>query len=144
MGFSLVVAAWSLICIQLFVVSWTAAHHASLSFTISWSLLKLMSTELVMPFNHLILFAPFSFCLQSFPALGFFSELALCIIWPKKSVSLSVSPSNDYSGLLSFRIDWFDLLAIQGTLTSLLQTTVQKHQFFGSQLSLWSISHIRT
>ena len=75
----------------------------------------------------------------------FSNESVLCIRWPKYwSFSFSISPSNEYSGLLSFRIDWFDLLAVQGTLKSLLNTTVQKHQFFGTQLSLWSSSHIHT
>ena len=86
-------------------------------------------------------------CLQFFPSMSVFSnESVLCIRWPMYwSFNFSISPSNEYSGLISFRIDWFDLLAIQGTLKSLLQdSTVQKHQFFGAQLSLWSNSHIHT
>ena len=79
---------------------------------------------------------PFSSCPQSFPASGSF-PMSLCIRWPKYwSFSFSICPSNEYSGLISFRIDWLDLLAVQGTLKSLLNTTVQKHQFFGAQLSL--------
>ena len=96
---------------------------ASLSFTISWSLLKLMSIESVMPSNHLILCHPLSSWLQSFPASGPFPVSRLFVLgWQKNwSFSFRISPSNEYSGLLSFRIDWFDLLAVQGTLKSLLQ-----------------------
>ena len=100
---------------------WTAARQASLSITNSWSLLKLMSIESVMPSNHLILCR--SLLLPSiFPSIRVFSnESVLCIRWPKDwSFSLSISPFNEYSGLISFRIDWFDLLAVQGTLKSLL------------------------
>ena len=105
----------SLHFVQLFGTSWTIALQASLSFTVSWSLLKLMFTESVMPSKYLILCRPFSSCLQSFPAsASFLIELALHIRWPKYW-SLSFSPSNEYSGLISFRIDWFDLLAVQGT-----------------------------
>ena len=123
MGFSLVVAAWSLICIQLFVVSWTAAHHASLSFTISWSLLKVMSIKLVVPSNHLILCHPLLLLPSIFPSIRVFSkESVLCIGWPKYwNFSFSISPSNEYLGLISFRMDWLDLLTVQGTLKSLLQ-----------------------
>ena len=101
---------------------WTAAHQASLSFTISWNLLKLMSIESVMPSNHLVLYH--SLLLPSiFPRIRVFSdEQALHIRWPKYlSLSFSISLSKEYSGLVSFRIDWFDLLAVQGTLKSLLQ-----------------------
>ena len=116
---------------------WTAACQASLSFTISWSLLKLMSIKLVMPANHLILCHPLLLLPSVFPSIRVFSsELALHIRWPKYwSFSFSISPSNEYSGLISFRMDWLDLLAVQGTLTSLLNTTVQKHQFFGTDIS---------
>ena len=105
------------------VTPWTAAHQASLSFIISQSLLKLMSTELVMPSNHLILCCPFLLLPSIFPSISVSSnESALCIRWPKYwKFSFSTSPSNEYSGLISFRIDWFDLLAVQGTLKSLLQ-----------------------
>ena len=101
---------------------WTAACQASLSITNYWSLLKLMSIELVMPFNHLILCHPL-LLLSVFPSIGIFSiKSVLCITWPKYwSFNFSISPSNEYSGLVSFRIDWLDLLAVQGTLKSLLQ-----------------------
>ena len=101
--------------------AWTIAHRASLSFTISQSLLKLMSIEVVMPSNHLILCQPLLLLSSIFPTLMVFSnESALHIRWPKYwSFSLIISPSNEYSGLISFRIDWFDLLAAQGTLKSL-------------------------
>ena len=98
-------------------------------------LLKIMSTESVMPFNHLILCRPLLLLPSMFPSIRVFSnELALCIRWPKYW-SFSISPSNEYSGLISLKIEWFDLLAVQGTLKSLL--TIQKHQFFGAQPSLW-------
>ena len=125
---------------------WTAAHQASLSFTISQSLLQLMSIESVITFNHLILCHPLFLLPSIFPSIRVFSsELALYISWPKYwSFSFSISPSNEESGLISFRIDWFDLLAVQGILKSLLLTTVQKHQFLGTQLSLWFSCHIHT
>ena len=120
--------------------SWTAAHQASLSFFISQSLLKLKSIESVMPSNHLILCHPLLLLPSIFPSINVFSnESALHIRWPRYySFSFSISPSNECSGLISFRMDWFDL-AVQ-----VLNTTVQKHQFFGTQLSLWSSSHIHT
>ena len=101
----------------------TAARQASLSFTISWSLLKLMSIESVMPSNHLVLCHPLLLLPSIFPRIRVFSnESALCIRLPKYwSFSFSISPSNEYSGLISFRMDWMDLLAVQGTLKSLLQ-----------------------
>ena len=114
----------SLSHVPFFVTPWIAAHQASLSFTISQSLLKLMSTEwLVMPSNHLILCCPLLFVPSIFPSIRLFSnESALCIRWPKYwSISFGISPSNEYSGLISSRSDWFDLLAVQGTLKSLLQ-----------------------
>ena len=102
---------------------WTAAHQASLSFVISWSLLKLMSTESVMPSYYLILCHHLLLLPSIFPSIRVFSsELALPINWPKYwSFIFSLSPSNDYSGLISFRINWFDLFVVQGTLKSLLQ-----------------------
>ena len=102
---------------------WTATQQSSLSMTNTWSLLKLMSIELVMPSNHLILCHPLLFPPSIFPSIKVFSnELALPIRWSKYwSFSFSISPSNDYSGLISFRMDWLDLLAVQGTLKSLLQ-----------------------
>ena len=119
---SAIVVVQSLRCTRHFATPWTAACQAPLSSTVSWSLLKFMSIELVMLFNHLILHHPFSFCLQSFPGMGSLPELALRITWPKYwSFSFSISPSNEYSGLISFRNDWFDLLAVQGTLKSFLQ-----------------------
>ena len=101
----------------------TAACQASLSITKSWSLLKLISIESMMPFNHLILCRPLLLLPSIFPGIRVFSsESVLCIRWPKYwSFSFSISPSNEYSGLISFRIDWLDLLAVQGTLKSLLQ-----------------------
>ena len=105
------------------VTSWTAARQASLHFTISQSLLKLMSIKLVMPSNHLFLCDPLLLLPSVFPSIRVFSsESALYIRWPKYwSFSFIISPSNEYSGLISFRIDWFHLLAVQGTLKSLLQ-----------------------
>ena len=113
--------------------------------TNSWSLLKLMSIELVMPSNHLILCHPLLLLPSVFPSIRVFStESVLHIRWPKYW-SFSISPSNKYSGLISFSIDWFDLLAVQGTLKRVFSnTSVQKHQFFGTQLSLWSNYHIHT
>ena len=113
----------SLSRVRLFVTPWTAAHQASLSFTISHSLLKLMSIELVMPSNHLILCHPLDLLPSVFSSIRVFSnESALCIRWTKYwSFRFSISPSNEYSGLIPFRIDWFNLLEVQGTLKSLLQ-----------------------
>ena len=108
-------------CLRLFATPWTAALQASLSITNSRSSLKLMSVESVMPSNHLILCHPLLLLPSIFPSIRVFSdESALCSRWPEYW-SFSVSPSNEYSGLISFRIDWFDLLAVQGTLKSLLQ-----------------------
>ena len=110
----------SLSCVQIFVTPWTAACQASLSITNPQSLLKLKSIDSVMPSNHLILCHPLSSCLQSFPASG-----SLLMNWlfasAIASFSFSISPSNEYPGLISFRMDWLDLLAVQGTLNSLLQ-----------------------
>ena len=113
----------SLSRVQLFATPWTAACQASLSITNSRSLLKLMSIESVMPSNDFILCRPLLLLPSIFPSIRVFSnESALCIRWPKYwSFSFSISPSNEYSGLISFRIDRFDLLAVQGTLKSLLQ-----------------------
>ena len=118
---SIYVVVQSLSHVRLFATPWTKACQASLSFTISWSLLKLTSIESVMPSKHLILCHPLLLLPSIFPSIRVFpSESALCIKWPKYW-SFSISPSNEYSGLISFRIDWFDLLPIQGTLKSLLQ-----------------------
>ena len=102
---------------------WTAARQASLSITNSWSLHKLMSIELVMPSNHLILYHPILLLPSIFPSIRAFSnESVLCIRWPKYwSFSFSISPSNKHPGLISFRMDWLDLLAVQETRKSLLQ-----------------------
>ena len=109
--------------VWLFATPWTAACQASLSITNSWSLLKLMSIELVMPSNHLILCCPPLLLPSIFPRISVFSnESAVCIRWPKYwSLSFNISPSNVHLGLISFRMDWLDLFAVQGTLKSLLQ-----------------------
>ena len=114
-------AVQSLSCVRLFVTPWTAALQASLTFTISGSLLKLMSVESVMPSNHLILYHPLLLLPSIFPSIRVFSnELALHIRWPKYwSFSFSISPSNEYSGLIPIKTDWFDLLAVQWTQESL-------------------------
>ena len=113
----------SLSSVQLFSTPWTAAHKASLSIINSWSLLKLMSIKSVMPSNHLILCYPLLLLPSIFPSIKVFSnESALCIRWPKYwSFSFNISPSNEHPRLTSFRMDWLDLLAVQGTLKSLLQ-----------------------
>ena len=109
--------------VQLFATTWTTAYQASMSFTISLSFLKLMSIQSVMPSNHLILCHPLLLLPSIFPSIRVFSnESVLHIRWPNYwSFSFSISPSNEYSGLNSSRFDWFDLLALQGTLKSLLQ-----------------------
>ena len=136
------VVVQSLSRVWLFVTPWTAAYQASLSFTISQSLLKFRSTESVMPSNQLILCRPLLLLPSIFPRVIFSSESALCIRWPKYW-SFSFSLSNEYSALISFRIDWFDLLEVQGTQLSRVfsSTTVWKHQFFGAKPSLWSNFH---
>ena len=113
----------SLSCVRLFVTPWTAARQASLSVTNCWSLLKLMSIESVMSSNYLILCRPLLLPPSIFPSIRvFFNKSALRIRWPKYwSFSFNISPSSEYSGLISHRTDWFDLLAVQGTLKSLLQ-----------------------
>ena len=130
--------------VRLFATPWAAALQASLSITMSQSLLQFTSIESVMLFNHLFLCHPLLLS-SIFPSIMVFSnELALRIEWPKYW-SFSISPSSGYLGLISFRIDWFDLLGVQGTLKSLFSsTTVWKHQSFGAQPSLWSCSHICT
>ena len=114
--------------VQLFVTPWTAACQASLSITNSQSLLKLMSVESVMPSNHFILCCPLLLLPSIFPSIRVFSnESALRIRWPKYwSFSFSISPSNEYSGLISFRMDWLDFLSVQGILKSLLQHHISK------------------
>ena len=127
------------------VTPWTAAHQASLSFTISQSLLKLMSIELVMPSNHLILCRALLLLLSIFPNIRVFSNKSvLHIRWPKYwSFSFIISPSNEYSGLISFRIDWFYLLEVQGTLKSLLQHHTSKASiFWHSAFFMIQLSHL--
>ena len=133
----------SLSRVQLIAIPWTAPRQASLSITKSRSLLKLMSIELVMPSNHLILCRPLLLPPSIFPMIRVFSNKSvLCIRWTKYgSVSLSISPSSEYSGLISFRMDWLDLLAVHGTLESLLQhhsskaSILWRSAFFIVQLS---------
>ena len=122
------------------------ARPPCLSITNSWHLLKLMSIESVTPSNHLILCHPLLLLPSIFPSTRVFSsDSVLCIRWPNYwSFSFSITPSSEYSGLIFFRMDWLDLLAVQGTLKSLSNTTAQKHQFFPAQLSLYSYSHIHT
>ena len=138
-GFS---SVQSLSCVRLFVTPWTAACQASLCLTVFWSLLKLMS-ESVMPSNHLVLSCPLLLLPSTFPSIRIFSnELALYITWPKYW-NFKISPPNKYSGFISFRIDWFDLLAVRGTLRSLLQHHSSKASilwhsaFFMVQVSHW-------
>ena len=123
----------------------TAAHQASLSFTISWSLLKLISIELMMPSRHIILCHPLLFLPSIFPSIKVFSsELALHIRWPNYwSFGFNISPSNEYSGLISFRIDWFDLLVGQRTLKNLLQHHSSKASILqGSTFFMVQLSHL--
>ena len=138
--------------VWLFTTPWTVAHQASLSITNSQSLPKLMSVESVMPFNHLILCRPLLFLASIFPSIRVFSkESALHIRWPKYwSFSFSISPSNEHSGLISFRMDWLDLLAVQGTLKSLLQhhsskaSVLRCSAFFTVQLSHPYMTTVKT
>ena len=126
------------------VISRPAACQASLSFTISRSLLKIMSIELVMPSNHFILCYPLLLLPSIFPNFRFFfsNELVLCIRWPKHgSFSFSISSSNEYSGFTSFSIDWFDLLAVQGTLKSLLHRSLKASILQSSAFYMVQLSH---
>ena len=136
----------SLSHVRLFLTPWIAAFQASLSITSSRSSLKLTSIESVIPSSHLILCHPLLLLPPIPPSIRVFSnESTLRMKWPKYwSFSFSISPSNEHPGLISFIMDWLDILAVQGTLKSLLQTTVQKHQFFGTHLSSPSNSHIHT
>ena len=133
-------------CVRLFATPWSAAGQASLSITNSWSLLKLMSIELVMPSNHLILDHPHLLPPSIFPSIRVFSnESVLCIRRPKYwSFSFSISPSNEYSGLISFRMDWLDLLAVQETLKSLLLIPQFKSINSSALSFLYSPTHIHT
>ena len=135
-----VVVVQSLSHVPLFATPCTAAHQASLSFTISWSLLKFMSIELVMPSNHLILCHPLLLLFPIFPSIRVFGETALHIRSSKYwSFSFSISPSNEYSGLISLRIDWFDLLAIQEIVKSSPQlksiSSMVPSPFYGQTLT---------
>ena len=130
--------------VWLFVISWTAARQASLSITNSWVYsnscpLSQWCHPTISSSVRPLLLPP-----SIFPSIRVFSnESIFCIRWPNYwSLSFSISPSNEYSGLISFRIDWFDLLEVQRTLKSISNTTVQRHQFFDPQLSLWSNSYI--
>ena len=131
---------------QLFVTPCTAAHQASLSITNSWGLPKLMSIELVMPSNHLIFGCPLLLLPRILPSIRVFSnESALCIRWPKYwSFSFNISPSNEHPGLISFRMDWLDLLSVQGTLTSLLQHHSSKASVLWHSAFMQSNSYIHT
>ena len=137
----------SLSCVQLFVTPWTATHWASLSITSSWSLLKLISIKSVMPSNHFILCRPLLFLPSIFSSIRVFSNESVLqhIRWPKYwSFNYSISPSNEYSGLIYFRIDWLDSLLSKGLSRIFSNTTVQEHQSFSAQVSLESNSHIQT
>ena len=135
----------SLSRVQPFATPWTAARLASLSITNSQSLPKLMSIELMMPSNHLIFCCPLLLLTSTFPSIRVFSnESALRMRWPKYWSFSFISPSYEHPGLISFRMDWLDLLAVQQTFRDFSNTTVQKHQFFGAQLSLYSNPHNHT
>ena len=139
-----VVVVQSFSRVQLFATPRTAARQASLSLTISWHLLKPVSIESVMPSNHPVLCHPLRLLPSTFPSFRVFcNESALHIRWPKYW-SFSISPSNEYSGLISFTIDWLDSLQSKGFSRVFSNTTVQKYQFFSTQPSLWSNSHIHT
>ena len=130
--------------VQLFATPWTAARHTFLSITNSWSLLKLMSIEMLIPSNHLTLCHPLLLPPSIFPSIrAFYKKSVLLIKWPKYwSFSFSISPSNEHSGLISFRMDWLDLLSVQGTLTSLLQHHSSKTSILGhSAFFIVQISH---
>ena len=139
-------------CVQLFAVTWTVAHQGSLSLTISRSLPKFMCIESVIPSSHLLLCHPLLLLPSIFPSIRDFSnELSLCIRWPKYwSFSFNISPSNEYSGLISLKIPWFHLLAAQGTLGSLLQHHSLKASilwlsaFFTVQFSQWYVTTGKT
>ena len=132
--------------VRLFATPWTAAHQASLSIPIVGAYSNSCPSTPVIPSNPLILCHPLLFPPLIFPSIRVFSnESVLCIRLPEQwSFSFSISPSNEYSRLISFKMDWLDLLAVQGTLKSLLQHHSSKHQFFGAQLSLQSNSYNHT
>ena len=140
--FLFTVVAAQLLSYLIFAAPWPSAQQASLSFTISWSLLKLKPIESVMPSNHLILCLPILLLPSVFPRIRvFFNESALHIRW-SKYWSFSISPSNEYSGLISFRIDWLDPLAVLGTLKSLLQHHSLKASVLQCSAFLWPNSHL--
>ena len=144
-GRNMVAVVQSLSPVRLFTTTWTAACQPSLSFTIFWSLLRFMSIESTMPFNHLILSCPLLLLPSIFPIIRVFSHELALHIRQAKHWNFSVSLYNELSGLISFRIDCFDLLAVQGTLKSILQDhTVQRYRFFSAQSSLWSNSYIHS
>ena len=148
-GFFTTSATWeapvqSVLCVRLFETQWTAACQTSLSITNSQSLLKLMSIELVIPSNDLTCCRPLLLPPSIFPSVRVFSnESVLRIRWPKYW-SFSISPSSKHSGLISFRMDWLDLLGVQGTLKSLLQHHSSKASVLYHSAFLWSSSHIQT
>ena len=133
-------------CVQIFATPWTVAHQDSLSITKSWTLLKLVSMESVMPSNQLILWHSLLLLPSIYPSIRVISkESVLCIRWPKYwSFSFSISPSNEYSARISFRMDWLDLLAVQGTLKSLLQYHSSKASILLCSAFFMSNSHIHT
>ena len=134
----------SLSCVQFFATPWTAACQTSPSFTIFWNFQKLMSIESVIPSNHLLLCCPLLLPCSIFPSITVCSsESVLHIRWPKCwSFSFSISPSNEYSGLVSFSLTGWISLQSKGLSRVFFNTTVQKHQFFGTHFSLWSNFHI--
>ena len=139
------VVVQSLSCVWLFATPCTAAHLAHLSFTVSQSLLNLLSIQFMMPSNHPILCRPLLLLPSVFPSIRVFSiELALCTTWPKYwNFSFSINPSNEYSELISFRMDWLDLLTVQGTLKSLLLHHSSKASFFQcSAFFMAQLSHL--
>ena len=144
MGSQYIISLQSLSGVQLFVNPRTAPYQASLSITNSRSLLKLMSIESVMPSNHLILCCPLLLLPSIFPSIRVFSSQFFTSGGQVLEFQLQDQSFIEYSGLISFRMEWLDLLALQGTLKSFLQHQDQKHQFFGTQLSLWSNSHMYT
>ena len=135
---TLTVSQFSLSVVSDYANPWTAAHQSNMSITNSQSLLKLMPIESVMPSNHLILYGPLLLLSSIFPSIRVLSnESALCIKGPKYwSFTFKISPSNEYSGLISYRMDWLDLLEVQGILKSLLQNHSSKASILGTQISL--------
>ena len=146
MGGAMLSSVQSLSPVRLFAIPWIAAHQASLSITNFWSSFKLIPIKSVMPSSHLILCHPLLLLPPIPPSIRFFSsESALLMRWPKYwSFSFSIIPSNEHPGLISYRMDGLDLLAVQGLSRVFSNTTVQKHQFFSTQLSSQSNSHIHT